>query len=904
MTVRSPHPPSAPAAAPDDAPEDAGGGPRWVTDPASPHPAAQTPMMRQYLDAKLQHPEAIVLFRMGDFYETFFQDAIDAAHLLELTLTSRNKADDAPIPMAGVPHHAAAAYIRRLLEAGRKVAVCEQVEDPREAKGLVRREVVRVVTPGLVLDDDVLESRSNNYLAALWRDAAHPEAGVGLAWVDASTGEVRGTQAPDLARALDELTRIDPAEVLVDRGDAAAVQAVRAALERAVLSATAAPTGEDDAVSSAAAMVTEYVAEMQKGGALPLRPLERQPLDGVMRLGPATVRNLELVRSLADGRRQGSLLALLDQTRTAMGGRLLKQWLLFPLLDVEAIRARHDAVAALVDDPRARALVREALAGVYDLERLVTRAVAGTAGPRDLMALAGSLERIPDLAATLAATGAPALTALAAALDPVPEASAAVRRALVDDPPATLKEGGVIREGCHPELDELLSIARDGKSWFNDYAARLREDSGIASLKIRYNNVFGYFIEVTKANLHHVPPTWLRKQTLANAERYYTPELKEREDKVLGADERRVALEQELFEAVRAEVAAHGARIQAAAGAIARLDALAGLAELAHRRGYVRPQIEDSLALRVEGGRHPVIESLLPAGEFVPNDVSFDASEAGAEGPRLVVITGPNMAGKSTVMRQVALIVVMAQMGSFVPADHAVVGLVDQVFTRVGASDDLARGRSTFMVEMTETASILTEATSRSLVVVDEIGRGTSTYDGVSIAWAVAEHLHDVTGARTLFATHYHELTELAATRPRVANMTIAVKEWKEDIIFLRRLVAGGANRSYGIQVARLAGLPTPVVARATEILANLEAVTLDRDSRPRLARGQRRTASSIWQLNLFANSPAPAEAPPAGPPDALTERLRAVDPDRLTPRAALDLVYELRALLARQEAS
>ncbi|MCB9730428.1 MAG: DNA mismatch repair protein MutS, partial [Deltaproteobacteria bacterium] len=622
---------------------------------------------------------------------------------------------------------------------------------------------------------------------------------------------------------------------------------------------------------------------------LPTRPMARQDLEATVRLGPETVANLELLRTLADGHRRGALLHVLDHTRTPMGTRALKQWLLYPLTDPAAIRERHDAVEALVLDPILRATVREALAGVYDLERLTTRIAAGSATPRDLVALAGSLERLPALASALLDSAAPALASLATRLDAVPEVGALLGRALADEPPATLKDGGVFREGFHTELDELIEISRDGKAWFNRYAEGLRASSGIQSLKIRFNGVFGYFIEVTRSNLHLVPDTWLRKQTLANAERYYTPELKDREERVLGAQDRRIALETELFESLRAELAAFGDRIRASAEAVAALDVLASLAELAQRRGYVRPEIDDSGRLEIVEGRHPVIETLVPAGEFVPNDACLDC-----EGPQILVITGPNMAGKSTVMRQVALIVILAQMGGFVPAARARIGVVDQVFTRVGASDNLARGQSTFMVEMTETASILATATRRSLVILDEIGRGTSTYDGVSIAWAVAEDLHDRVGARTLFATHYHELTELAATRSRIANMTIAVKRWRDEIVFLRRLVPGGTNRSFGIQVARLAGLPEAVVTRAREVLKLLEEQAVDRDGRPHLSRtaaGAPGAPAGGWQLSLFA-PPKPPE------PSAVESRLADIDPDSLSPRQALDLLFELRALL------
>lgn len=843
---------------------------------ASTHPAAQTPMMRQFIQAKSEHPEAILFFRMGDFYETFFDDAVEAARLLELTLTSRNKNDEAPIPMAGVPHHALPGYVTRLLDLGRKVAICEQMEDPRKAKGIVRREVVRVITPGVILDDSSLESRQHNYLAAI---ATHAE-GVGLAWVDVSTGDLIGATTAGLERALEELGRVDPAELLMIEGDASLEAEVARHLDRALISLIAAPEGDTAPIAQAEAMIRAYIETTQKGGALLIKPLHQLNLDGAMTLGPESVRNLELLRTMHDGRRKGAVLHLIDRSQTAMGGRLMKHWLLYPLVDVGRIRKRHDAVAALVEDPITRQSSRDALSAVYDIERLITRVVAGTAGPRDVHALASSLARVPELAHTLAGTDLPCLKALAGRLDAVDEVHRRIETALVEEPPATLKDGGVFRVGFDADLDELIEIAREGKRWFTDYADAMREQTGITSLKIRFNSVFGYFLEVTRSNLHLVPDDWLRKQTLANSERYYTPELKEREEKVLGAHDRRLALELDLFDALRREIATYGSRIQSTASVVAEIDVLAALAEVAQRQRYQRPEVDDSLVTEIEEGRHPVIEALLPDGEFVPNDISMDA-----ETRQMIIITGPNMAGKSTVMRQVALITLLAQMGSFVPAARARIGIADQIFTRVGASDNLSKGESTFMVEMREASMILQRATGRSLVILDEIGRGTSTYDGVSIAWAVAEHLHDAIGARTLFATHYHELTELAKARERIENMSIAVREWQEEIVFLRRLVPGGASRSYGIQVGRLAGLPASVVSRAKEVLAQLEADALDPSSRPRLADDERGDA---WQLSFFA---------PANRPGPVTKRLNDVEPDGLSPREALDLIYALKEL-------
>jgi DNA mismatch repair protein MutS len=845
------------------------------------NPAAQTPMMRQFLSAKASHPDAIVFFRMGDFYETFFDDAVDAARLLDLTLTSRNKKDADPIPMAGVPHHAAKGYIRRLLLAGRKVAVCEQVEDPKLAKGIVERRVVQIVTPGVVLDTDALDRGARNYLAAIHRSSDETYY---LALVDASTGHRRTFQLENIHQVLDELERADATELLV--GDDAALKR-HLTQESTRVPITHFPMDGSGGPETADTMLESYLASTQMNTTLALQPRQRCERLDTMGLGAATVRNLELIRCAADGQRKHSLLGLLDKTRTAMGARLLKEWLLYPLVDMARISGRHEAVGSLVDDVIIRDSLREQLDGVRDLERLLTRIVAARATPREVAALADSLERLPSLIAELAAHQTEILQAHAKELDPVEDATKIIRTALIEEPPANLNDGGVIREGFHTELDELIVIAREGKAWFQAYAAKLKEDTGISSLKVRYNHVFGYFIEVTRANLHRVPETWLRKQTLSNAERYITPELKEREEKVLGADERRVALEGQIFEALRAELAAFAGRIQSTAARIAEIDVLQSLAEVAALRQFVRPELHEGSELSLENGRHPVIETLLESGKFVPNDIEIDT-----ESRQIMMITGPNMAGKSTVMRQTALIVIMAQMGSFVPASRARIGLVDQVFTRVGASDNITGGQSTFMVEMVEAARILHAATKRSLVIIDEIGRGTSTYDGVSIAWAVAEFLHDAIGARTLFATHYHELIELASAKPRIANMTIAVKEWNEEIVFLHRLIPGGTNRSYGIQVARLAGLPEKVLARARIILGQLEASALDKESWPALADKEQKHDGGGWQLNLFSTDPRWLK---------LKQRLAAIHPDELSPREAHNLVYELKSYMKEE---
>ena len=859
--------------------------------------ALMTPMMQQFREAKEVYPEALLLFRMGDFYELFLDDAVEAARLLDLTLTSRNKKDDHPIPMAGVPYHALQTYLPRLLSFGKKVAICEQVEDPKQAKGLVRREVVKIITPGVVLEESVLDRREPNWLAALVTDPETDDHG--LAWLDASTGQRQAAKADSFDHALRLLSSLDPKEVLLEVTHREHLPTLTKLLPRAAL--TLRPLLETplpSATEAAAAHVAQYARALYRAGELALRPLELVPLGEHLELPPTTIKNLELLRAVSDGAKERSLLAELDLCKTAMGSRLMRAWLLAPLLSIEAIRRRHDAVQAALETPTTRAQVRERLRAVLDLERLTSRLVARSATPRDLIALASSLEQTPSIASALSSTEMPALVELAE-LDPLSDVASRIRQVLVDEPPASLKDGGVIRKGADPELDELIQVADEGKDWFITYGERLKEQSKIPSAKIKYNQVFGYFIEVTKANLHLVPSDWLRKQTLANAERYYTLELKEREEKVLGADERRLALEERLFFALRDELAQHADRLYALAARLASIDVHLALAEVAARHDWARPELVDDPdnphLLELATARHPVVERMLPPGAFVPNDLVLDSQR------RLVILTGPNMAGKSTVMRQTALIAILAQMGSFVPASAARLAITDKIFTRVGASDDLARGQSTFMVEMTEAAEILAMATPRSLVILDEIGRGTSTWDGLSIAWAVAEHLHDTTRCRTLFATHYHELTGLAVTREAVVNLSIAVREQEDDVVFLRRLIPGGANRSYGIQVAKLAGLPPQVLTRAREVLQNLEAMAVDPDSRPRLARGGKRP--NTWQLSLFSPPPESAPQEPSRPPAHLAELerlVRSVDPDALSPRAALDLVYKLSATLSR----
>ncbi len=880
-----------------------------------------TPMMKQYLEVKAQNPEALLFFRLGDFYELFFEDAVRAAELLKITLTSRAKGAER-IPMCGVPYHAAKRYLAKLVEAGQKVAICEQLEPP--GKGIVKREVVRVVTPGMVLDDDVLEARENNFLAALFAGDGEDEWGAAL--LDASTGEFTALQPGPASALLDELSRAAPKELLVPEGfGEASLEEVLASFSRrpsvATLPADAFDPkrarsllaahfqvksldgfglGEATPSVGAAGAALRYLKETQKSAAGHVDRIASSARGGALIIDEASRANLELLRTLKDGARSGALIGVLDRSVTPLGARRVGRWLSAPLADAEAIRARHDAVQALVDSASFREALVGALQQVADIERLCGKLSLASGGPRDLKALARSLEVLPQVAKVLPAGKTTLLAALAGPLDhaEVKALSATLSKALVEDPPAVQGDGGFIARGFHTELDEFALLASNGKDYLAKLEVREREATGIGSLKVRYNRVFGYYLEVSKANLHLVPKEWIRKQTTVGGERYVTEELKTYEEKVLTADEKRVAIELELFEDLRKRVVACAGPLRAAAEAIATLDALVAFARVAVENGYVRPEIDDSQAIEIVGGRHPVVEKTLKDDAFVPNDLSVNRSER-----QVLIITGPNMAGKSTVMRQVALAVVMAQAGSFVAAKRARIGLCDRVFTRVGASDNLAKGQSTFMVEMTETANILHHATRKSLVVLDEIGRGTSTFDGLSIAWAVAEHLHDRVGARTLFATHYHELTDLGREKPRVKNCSIAVRESDGRVIFLRKLVEGAASRSYGIEVARLAGLPPEVLARARELLANLEAGEFDEAGRPRLAR--RATAKEKEpkalstdpnQIGLFVAPKGQPQAKPAA--EGVLAAIEAFSVDTTTPLEALSAIAKWKQTL------
>ncbi|MBN2427057.1 MAG: DNA mismatch repair protein MutS [Deltaproteobacteria bacterium] len=868
-----------------------------------------TPMMRQYLEIKDKHPDAILFFRMGDFYEMFLDDAVKASKLLDITLTARNRGERDEIPMCGVPFHSSQPYISKLVDNGFKVAICEQVEDPKKAKGLVRRDVVRVVTPGLNTDTEALNPKENNFLMSLANGSGE---NCGAAWLDFTTGEFQVAEFTSAERVRSEISSVRPGEILLPEGTEG--DGLRTKLggwiqnhlvsslpdwvyerhnaENLLLDYFSCASLDafgcahlPDAVRAAGA-VLHYLCDTQKGSVAHIRQPRTVQSNDHMVLDDATRRNLELVATLQGGTRKGSLLGELDRTQTAMGGRKLVKWLNYPLIDVAKISCRQEGIGEFVDKFQFRSDTRERLDGVSDLERLNAKISLGSANARDLLALRNSLARLPAFREPLLQAESAILKKIGDGIDILDDIHALIQQSIDDNPPFTLREGGLIREGFHAEIDGLRHISRDGKGWIARLEKQERERTGINSLKIRFNKVFGYYIEVTRTNLKQVPDDYHRKQTLANAERYITPALKEYEDKVLRADERMVELEYEVFQGIRTRIAAQGARIQATADALADLDVLTGLADVAHEYNYVRPEVDDSGDLIIRDGRHPVIENMNLGERFVPNDVAMDNREN-----QILIITGPNMAGKSTFMRQVALIVLMAQIGSFVPAGEARVGVVDRIFTRVGASDNLARGQSTFMVEMTETAHILNHATNRSLIVLDEIGRGTSTFDGISIAWSVVEFLHDShqIAAKTLFATHYHELTDLALTCERVRNFNIAVKEWDDRIIFLRRIVQGGASHSYGIQVARLAGLPPAVIDRAKEVLANLEAGELSGEGEPKLAQRRKKSGRKKpdGQLALFSSHD-----------DKLRKELENIDVSVLTPLEALNLLDQLKKMV------
>lgn len=850
-----------------------------------------TPLMRQYQTAKQQVPGALLLFRLGDFYELFFEDAITAARELEITLTSRNKERGEPIPMCGVPYHASENYIARLIQRGYRVAICEQMEEAGPGKKLVRREVTRVVTPGTATSSSLLRSHENNYLAAVFVKNGRS----GLAYTDLSTGEFRATELPD-GDLLPALETLNVREVLHPEGEPAGAVCLETPLERWIfggdyagrqilenfrlMSLDGCGLGDKPLAAAAAGAVLHYLRETQKSALEHLNPPAFYERSDRMVLDAATIRNLELLEPLFAGEsREATLIQVLDKTATGMGGRLLRRRILAPSCDRAEIECRLDAVAELVSKTILRGELRKALDRIQDLERLLAKITLGSATPRDVSALGQSLNRLPGVSELASRFDAPGLRI---EIDLVAEVRDRIQAAIADEPPVTLAEGGIIRDGFHAELDELRDVSRNSKQYIAAIEARERSQTGIQSLKVRFNNVFGYYIEVSRANLQLVPVAYERKQTLANAERFTTPELKELESKVLAAEEKILALEREIFQDVRAFAASHAARIKSAAGAIAELDIAATLAHVAVENRYRRPKFSDSGELRIDAGRHPVVEKLTErdAIRFIPNDAYLNSS-----GEYIAIITGPNMGGKSTYLRQTALILIMAQAGSFVPADAALLPVVDRVFTRIGAADNLARGRSTFMVEMTEAAAILNTATSNSFLVLDEIGRGTSTYDGLALAWAIIEYVHENTQAKTLFATHYHELTELADELSGVRNLQVSVKETNDQILFIRKVEPGSADRSYGIEVARLAGLPPKVIQRARSVLLHHE--MREHSVREELTPGE---ANAPLQIRLFE---------PVN--QGLADRIRALDINNLRPVEALQILQDLQQELRKR---
>lgn len=866
-----------------------------------------TPAMKQYVEIKERYPDCILFYRMGDFYEMFFEDALTAAPILEITLTSRNKSKEDAVPLCGFPYHAASAYITKLVDKGYKVAICEQVEDPKNAKGIVKRDVIRVITPGLLVDEENLKAGENNYLGCV----AAGSSVLGLAFLDLSTGEFQVGEFAGRDALVSAISGLDFKELLIsatfpdpllrkmleaqmpagcvhsmqdtyfDRDQAEDLlrrEIAADALERANIE-------KHSPAVIAAAVILRYVNSTQMVRAAHISEIRHYAPQNYLMLDETARRNLEIFASLQDGSRVGSLFSLINETLTPMGTRRLRWWMGYPLAESEPIRARLAAVAEIRDNHAVRSDLRKRLAQIYDLERLAGRVALRVATPRDLTALKVSLGVIPTLKSMLADFTAPLLTAIRREMTDLSGVVDLLTRAIIPEPPPRIQDGGFIASGFDAELDRLRSISRDGKKWIAGLEAKERQATGIHTLKIGFNNVFGYYIEVTKANASLVPHSYVRKQTLVNAERYINQELKEFEETVLTAEEKIHDRENELFTQLREDLMPHIADIQYNAFRVAELDAFGALAEVAEKYSYVCPEIDEEDVIDIRDGRHPVVESALKKDGFVPNDTLLDL-----EGNRLLVITGPNMAGKSTYIRQVALIVLLAQMGSFVPASKARIGVVDKIFTRIGASDSLLKGQSTFMVEMMETARILTDATNRSLVILDEVGRGTSTFDGLSIAWAVAEYIHDfcTKGIRTMFATHYHQLTDLAASKEGAKNYNIAVKEWGEKIIFLRKIMEGGASRSYGIEVARIAGVPEEVIVRAREILHNLEKGEFDEIGMPRIARGKVASPKGNPQLSLFVASD-----------DSVLDDLRGLDISSMTPLEALNKLSELKNKLS-----
>ncbi|OEU48647.1 MAG: DNA mismatch repair protein MutS [Desulfobulbaceae bacterium S5133MH15] len=875
-----------------------------------------TPMLQQYFEIKEQHEDAILFYRMGDFYEMFFEDAVEASKILGITLTSRNKKSDSlQVPMCGIPYHALQTYLAKLVRGGRRVAICEQTEDPAQAKGIVKREVVRIISPGVVTDDHLLDDKSNNYICSVVARETGEKSNWGVSFLDLSTGEFLVGEFPtdnqDFENVIDQITRLTPAEILVSSDKNSSLDALLRSVS-SLLPDIRITDRETDVFqfSSArdllldhfktitldgfgcahfsigiigAGVLLEYVQETQKSSIDHIEKLTPLDLETILQIDDSSRRNLELTQTIIGGSRQGSLLSVIDQTCTPMGARLLKSNLLFPLQDTKRINDRLDAVTFFYKNSGLRSDLRSLLDTVYDLERLNSRMMLGTGNARDILAMKNSLAQLPPIYSLLSQCNTVKLIDLYQQFDILADLYDLLHRSIAPNPPITVREGHLILEGYNSELDELILILRDGKQMILNLESRERESTGISKLKIGYNKVFGYFIEVSKIQAAKVPESYIRKQTLVNAERFITPELKEFEGKVLGAQDRRVELEYQLFLDIRTRLAKSSSRILKTAKLLAQVDFLSANAETAQLYNYRRPQIDTEDDIEIIEGRHPVIERSLPSGKFVPNDILLNQSS-----DEVLIITGPNMAGKSTVLRQTALIVLLAQMGSYVPAEKAKIGVVDRIFTRVGAMDDLRRGQSTFMVEMSETANILNNATPKSLVVLDEIGRGTSTYDGLAIAWAVAEELvnKNKKGVKTLFATHYHELIELAKSHKRVKNYSITVREWQDTIIFLHKLAKGGTSRSYGIQVAGLAGVPDHVVKRAEKILQDIEKENLNQPETSTKSYRRRKKKHHPNQLSLFPT-----------PVNPHLDYLNNIDLDEITPRQALEILYKMKTI-------
>ncbi|MCP4258818.1 MAG: DNA mismatch repair protein MutS [Planctomycetes bacterium] len=866
------------------------------------NPEKLTPAMKQFHRFKQQHPDSILFFRMGDFYETFYEDAKTCSKVLGLTLTSRSKATN-PIPLAGVPYHAVDGYLKKMLQAGYKVAVCEQVEDPKTAKGVVKRDVVRIVTPGTLTDDTLLNAKEDNFLCALSLGTKHKAA---ISWVDISTGHFFAQELPE-DRLLDELLRLLPAECLLADRRGELFEAETKKLVRDITQLTNAviterpgwyfdpyqarqrllkhfgtatlegfgiSDGEDGLICPAGAVI-EYLNETQKTTLGHIRNLKKISRQNYLQIDPGSLRSLEILRTIRTESTKGSLLDCLDETITGMGGRMFRNWLCMPLCDLTAIGQRQDAVEEIKDTDNKLAEIRRLLSNISDTERIAARISTFRASPRDLVALTSTLRQIPQLRGILEAFTSELLVQLAGQCDSMDELADLLESAIKPEPPSHLRDGGVIKTGFSAELDRLRSISKDGRSWLQDYQKEQSERTGIANLKIGYNKVFGYYIEVNHSAANKVPVDYVRKQTIKNAERYITEKLKDYETQALSAEEKALDLEQQLFDQLRRQSAQYVNRLQQLADTIAQCDCLTGLAYLARRRNYIRPKVTAGTEFIINEGKHPVLAEMLGA-EFVPNDIEL----SGGAGD-ILIITGPNMSGKSTYIRQVALLVLMAQTGSFIPAKDAEIGLVDKIFTRVGASDELVRGQSTFMVEMTETANIINNATDKSLVILDEVGRGTSTYDGLSLAWAITEHIAGKIKCRTLFATHYHELTELAELFGNVKNCNVAVREWMDEVVFLHKILPGGTDKSYGIHVAKLAGLPKTILERSKEILEELESTFQKEASGQHLSKHKTKEPDSEL---LFVERH-----------KSILDKLSSMDIDNLTPLEAINLLNKIR---------